>query len=472
MPGGFIMSASWEPGLGDHLRTIWRYKWFLLGGAVVIAEITFVLLSMVDPRYEADSSLRLTIRSEAGLSLDEDRAEYASRIYAELGESPRLLRSAVDNSGLSLTEQQAAELVVVEWARPPGFIDLTASGPTPEAAVALADGMATALVAAVEEDVEAVTGDDGNSVGPAPGVGVLLSAEVVEAASTPTTPAAPSPLRDAVAVFIISLVLLAEASALWRPARGLLPLTRTAERVTDLVGVPCLTLTGEPEDRTRLALFAARYLGDKPSALVVHCKGEPLPAASVRLAEAVAAGGRRALVIDGEGSEPNLHRRLGLPQGPGLAEVYAGEERLAEAVFVSPTRANLSLLTAGGRDGSRSPLPGDRLLDRLGTAGDYEFIIVNLGAESMPDGIAGALAEMRESTILVLDPEKTKRRDLNDVFHGFGGHDDVIAILLLTKAAASAETKRLAARWWNREGVEDKEGPPMATPLRRLRVNE
>lgn len=468
------MSTSWEPGLGDHLRTIWRYKWFLLGGAVVIAEITFVLLSMVDPRYEADSSLRLTIRSEVGLSLDEDRAEYASRIYAELGESPRLLRSAIDNSGLDLTEQEAAGLVAVDWARPPGFIDLTASGPSPEAAVALADGMAMALVAAVEEDVEAVTDDAaGASVGPAAGgVGVLLSAEVVEAASAPTTPAAPSPLRDAVAAFIISLVLLAEASALWRPARGLLPLTRTAERVTDLVGVPCLTLTGEPEDRTRLALFAARYLSNKPSALVVHCKGEPLPAASVRLAEAVAAGGRRALVIDGEGSEPNLHRRLGLPQGPGLAEVYAGEERLAEAVFVSPSRANLSLLTAGGRDGSRSPLPGDRLLDRLGTAGDYEFIIVNLGAESMPDGIAGALAEMRQSTILVLDPEKTKRRELSDVVHGFGGHDDVIAILLLTKAAASAETKRLAARWWNREGADEKKGGSMATPLRHLRVNE
>ncbi len=434
----------------------------------MVAEITFVLLSLVDARYEADASLRLTVQTDAGLSLDEDQAEYASRIYSELAESPRLLDAAVDNSGLDISVEEADTLLVVEWARPPGFIDLSASGPTPEAAVALADGMAEALVAAVGEDAEAVTGGGPSAGGP---VGVLLSAEVVEAATLPESPAAPSPLRDAVAAFVISLVLFAEASALWRPARGLLPLTRTAERVTDLVGVPCLTLTGEPEDRTRLALFAARHLSTKPAALMVHCKGEPLPAASVRLAEAMASRGRRSLVIDGEGPEPNLHRRLGLPQGPGLAEVVSGQQRLADAVFVSPTKANMSLLTAGGRDGTRVPLAGDRALDRL-AADDYEFIIVNMGATAMSDGVAGAVAELRQSTILVVDPEKTKRRELNDLFHGFGGHDDVIAILLLTNAAAAAETKRLAARWWNRDRADDQDPPMAINPVSRLRANE
>ncbi|MGI9597859.1 MAG: hypothetical protein ACR2QK_16970, partial [Acidimicrobiales bacterium] len=183
-------------------------------------------------------------------------------------------------------------------------------------------------------------------------------------------------------------------------------------------------------------------------------------------------GGRRSLVIDGEGPEPNLHRRLGLPQGPGLAEVFSGEQPLAEAVFVSPARSNMSLLTAGGRDGTRSPLDGDRALDRLGASGDYEFIIVNLGATAMSDGVAGAVAELRQSTILVIDPERTKRRELSDLVHGFGGHDDVIAILLLTNAAAAAETKRLAARWWNRNRSNNSQSSYATSDVRQLRAKK
>ncbi|MGI9595870.1 MAG: hypothetical protein ACR2QK_06905, partial [Acidimicrobiales bacterium] len=169
-----MSSTTWEPGLGDHLRTIWRYKWFLIGAAVVIAEVTFVLLSMTDARYEAESSLRLTLRSESGISLDEEEAEYASRVYSELAESPRLLAAAIENSDLTLTNSEAAELLEVNWAQPPGFIDVTASGPSGEDAAALADGMAEALVTAVGEDVEAISGpaagtDGGAAAGDADG---------------------------------------------------------------------------------------------------------------------------------------------------------------------------------------------------------------------------------------------------------------------------------------------------------------
>ncbi len=65
----------------------------------------------------------------------------------------------------------------------------------------------------------------------------------------------------------------------------------------------------------------------------------------------------------------------------------------------------------------------------------------------MPDGLASAVAELRGSTILVIDPERTKRTELSEFVHGFGGQDDVVAVLLLTEAAATAETGRLAARW-------------------------
>ncbi|MGH1490164.1 MAG: hypothetical protein ACRBK7_12350 [Acidimicrobiales bacterium] len=452
------MKATWEPGIGDHLRTMWHYKWFLIGGAAVIAEIVFLLLyTLPTPRFDAEASLRLTLRSDEGLVLDEDRVDYASQIYAELSESPRILSAAVENSGVALTTAAAASSFDVDWAQPPGFIDIIASADNAADAVALADGMAEALIAAIAADIDPATGpssggganpDSSTSTNSADFSGSILSAEVVEPAIEPSSPASPRPLRDAFAAFIVSLVVLAEASALWRPARGLLPLSRTAERVSDLVGVPTMTLTGEPEDRTRLALFASRHLATKSAVLMVNCGEESLPAAPVRLAEAVTAGGRRALVVDGEGPKPNMHRRLGLPQSPGLAEVVDGGHALSDAVFESLAKSDVALLTSGGSDGSRQPLAAENALAQLGSG--YEFIIVTVSSTGLLDGVAGAVAEQRESTVLVLDPARMKRRKLSELVHGFGGHEDVIAIFLISKSAAAEETKRLAARWWKR----------------------
>lgn len=442
------MSVTWEPGLGDHLRNIWRYKWFILGGAIVVAEVVFVLLSAVTPRYEAEASIRLTIRSDGALLLDEDQVEYASRVYAELAESQRITDAAVEAADVSIGSAEAASSFDVDWARPPGFVDVTASATTAEGAVKLADGMAEALIQAIDADTERVIGQ-ATAAGDNATPRSTLTAELVEPASEPGSPAAPRPLRDAIAAFVVSLVVLAELAALWRPARGLLPLSRTAERVTELVGIPALTLTGDPEDRTRLALFAARHLTTKPAVLMVHCDGESLPAAPVRLAEAVTAGGRRSLVVDGEGPEPNMHRRLGLPQGPGLAEVVTGQHDLPDTVFESQAKSKVSLLTAGGKDGAKTEIAANDPLERLGAG--YDFVIINVGSAALLDGVAAAVAEQRRSTILVIDPEKAKRRKLSEVVHGFGGHEDVIAILLLTRSAAAAETTRLAARWWSRK---------------------
>ncbi len=463
------MSATWEPGLGDHLRNIWRYKWFILGGAVVIAEVVFVLLSTITPRYEAEASIRLTIRSDAGLLLEEDQVEYASRVYAELAESQRVVEAAVEAAGVDLEPKEAASSFDVDWARPPGFVDVSASAITAEDAVKLADGMAEALIEAIDADTERVTGQAATAIDGATGRSTL-AAELVEPAIEPDSPAAPRPLRDAIAVFVISLVVLAEIAALWRPARGLLPLSRTAERVTELVGIPALTLTGDPEDRTRLALFAARHLTGRPAVLMVHCDGESLPAAPVRLAEAVTAGGRRSLVVDGEGPEPNMHRRLGLPQGPGLAEVVNGQEALPETVFESQAKSNVSLLTAGGKDGAKAEVTATNPLERLGAG--YDFVIINVGSTALLDGVAAAVAEQRKSTILVLDPEKAKRRKLSEVVHGFGGHEDVIAILLLTRSAAAAETTRLAARWWSRKPANGNNPKSETSALKPLRARQ
>ncbi len=437
------MNGSWEPGLGDHLRTIWRRKWFILAGAAAVAEVVFLLLSFtVEPRYESEASLRMTVESDGALLLDDDRVEYATRVYAELAESRSVLSDAVERSGLELDPDQAGTAIDVEWARPPGFIDITASAASPGDAAALADGMATALTATIAADSERLGGDIGDDGG-----GTVLAAELVEPAVVASSPTSPRPIRDALAAFVIALVVLAEIAALWRPIRGLLPMSRTAELVTELVGVPSLTLSGDPEDRTRLGSFAARHLASAPAIVAVHCSSDARPAAPVRLGEALTAIGRRTLVADADRRDPSLHWWLSLPRRPGLEDIARGEVAVTDAVFQSEARAEVSLLTAGG-DGGQATEPDDDLLEQLSE--DHDCLLVYVGADAALEGIASTVAGLRNSTVLVIDPERMTRRRLAELVHGYGGHEDVIAILLMTKAAAAAETKRLSAKSWTR----------------------
>lgn len=468
-----MSGGSWEPGLGDHLRTIWRRKWLILAGAAAVAEVVFLLLSFtVEPRYESEASLRLTIETDGDLVLDGDRVEYATRIYAELAESPAILADAIGRSGIDIGPTAAADAIDAEWARPPGFIDITAAAGSPEDAAALADGMAAALMAAIDVDSGRLGGGadraDGLTADPADdgsgNDGTVLTTQLVEPATTATSPSSPRPLRDAVAAFVIALVVLAEIAALWRPIRGLLPMSRTAELVTELVGVPSLTLTGDPEDRTRLGSFAARHLASTPAITLVQCSSDARPAAPVRLGEALTAAGRRTLVVDADRRDPSLHWWLSLPRQPGLADIATGEVTVPEAVFESEARAEVALLTAGG-DGRRvdgTDEAGDDLLDQL--TANHDCVVVYVGADAALEGVAATVAGLRNSTVLVIDPERMTRRRLAELVHGYGGHEDVIAILLMTRAAAAAETKRLSVKSWTR--TDGRRIDPITSPRR------
>ncbi|MEM9566065.1 MAG: hypothetical protein AAGA93_25825 [Actinomycetota bacterium] len=455
--GRSAMTSTWEPGLGDHLRSIWRRKWLVLGGAVFVAEaVFFVLTYAVTPRYEAEASLRLMIEADGGLVLDENRVEYASRVYAELAETPSTIGDAADRSGLDIDPDAAASAIDVQWARPPGFIDVTASADDAEEAALLADAMAASIAATIAADTERLDASDS---------GTVLVAEIVEPAIAPSSAAWPRPIRESIVAFLITLVVLAEVVALWRPLRGLLPLSRTAELVTDLLGVPCITLTGDPEDRTRLGSFAARHLATAPAIAVVQTGRDTRPAVPLRLGEALTASGRPTLVVDGDPLDPSMHWWLGLPRRPGLQEVMAEDRSLADAVYRPVGRAEVSLLTAGGEGddpATRERETDGPILDRLP---GYACVVVSVGSDSPIDDVAASLIELRRSTVLVVDPERTTRRRLAELVHGYGGQEDVIAIILMANRAAVAETKRLAARSWEREGWS---GDGAATRPRRL----
>ena len=89
-------------------------------------------------------------------------------------------------------------------------------------------------------------------------------------------------------------------------------------------------------------------------------------------------GEHRILVVDADFRRTSLARMLGVPEGPGLAEVLRGEVRLSEALQSTPL-PNLRLLPAGKtRGNSYGELLGGptltALLGELRASYDYTFV--------------------------------------------------------------------------------------------------
>lgn len=145
---------------------------------------------------------------------------------------------------------------------------------------------------------------------------------------------------------------------------------------------------------------------------LVVASGQPGSGATsvvANLAQACAAMEQRVLIVDGNFRRPAMHRVFELPDGPGLADVLAGEVPLAEARRATED-PNLDILTAGSRQ--------LRVFERLGTeamaallteAGEeYDLVLIDV-APCVVAGDAMALANRADASMLVVRALGEKR---------------------------------------------------------------
>lgn len=442
---------TWEPEIGEHLTSIWWSRWIILIGALLVGLAVLGWRLNVPDRYESTSRVRLIVLAGDDSSLDEDRLNLASRIYAELGDSQPIRELAVAESGTTLDIDDDSWDIEVERTSPPGFLDVTATAPSPTEATRLADGMASALAQTVSEDRLGASD---------PLNGLTVVPDVFERADTPSGPSAPRPYREAALAALASAIVLAELAVALRALSGRLPLTRPAERVQEMFGIATIELTGGPEDRTKLALLANRRLGPQPMAVVAQCGGWPNPAMALRLAEAIAGDDRRALVVDGDIVTPTFDSQLGVARTPGLTEVLRGDCGLGEAVQELDRAGRMSVLSVGDGSFRLTTTELNRFLASA-RAPRYDAIVVSLTSAAMPDRVAAGLGlGLDRSVLLVIDPTRTTRRQLRELVHAFGGHDEVDGLLLATHETATAEIRRLARR---RTQQEPDPGPNLDT---------
>lgn len=230
---------------------------------------------------------------------------------------------------------------------------------------------------------------------------ITRPAQIAQAASTPTSPDSPRPVRNTVLGLLLGLAIgllgafmrdsldrRFKSSSEIKEELGLPILAHVPE---DLMGRSVGAQNGRPAltdaDLEVFRILRANIdfldVDHRPKTMVVTSalpeEGKSTVAAALALAHARA--GRRTLLIEGDLRRPTLAKRLGLELGPGLSDVLLGTVSLRDACQrVSVGSSAPTEPSVNGEGGSRGPTPAPDVAEVDDAA--LEFFCLTAGAPS------------------------------------------------------------------------------------------
>jgi capsular exopolysaccharide synthesis family protein len=154
--------------------------------------------------------------------------------------------------------------------------------------------------------------------------------------------------------------------------------------------------------------------GHKSLLVLSGMPGSGATSVVTNVALACAGADERVLVIDANLRRPGVHKVFGLPDGPGLGDVLAGQSTLDAAARATTTR-NVTVLTAGtpANRGLPERLSGETMARLLKEAADkYDRVIVD-SSPAIVSGDGFALANRVDCVALVVRALQEKRGLVN-----------------------------------------------------------
>lgn len=310
--------------LRGQLASVWLRRWPIVAATVCVALVVLVLRMLTPPVYGTDTTLRVNVPGESGGERAET-VEFYTQTLVGLAGTQSVLDDAVSRSGLPITRQDVRERITVIETETPGFLTLTALGPTPRESAALAGAASAALAARLAADEVAATENataalreqiaalEPELVTLAPLTPARAAAErryselvgavaAVSARPAPSVllgpppvassnPISPTPLRDALLALVIGLIVIAEGVVVTRALRGRLSEGDPAAEIEAATGIPAVQLDRSDDTVATLVATYRNLLGSEPAVTVVQLGRRRAGDVALLLADGAAAAG-------------------------------------------------------------------------------------------------------------------------------------------------------------------------------------
>jgi receptor protein-tyrosine kinase len=284
--------------------------------------------------------------------------------YADLVTGGEISRRVVQNLKLDATPQSLSKQITASTTLDTVILSITATDPSPKRAKVLADAVSAEFVAYVAE-LETPPGRDEATV----------KATIVDQGSVPTAPISPSPKRNLALGLILGLIVGAAVAVL----RETLDTTvKSARQLEPLVPAPVIgTISFDPEATAAPLISSLDTYAPRAEAFRVlrtnlqfidpdadrrvfvmtsSLPGEGKTTTVVNLALALAEGGERVILVEGDLRRPKVAEYLRLESSVGLTTVLIGKLSLTDAIQTT-ANVNLDVLTSG----STPPNPAELL---------------------------------------------------------------------------------------------------------------
>ena len=132
--------------LAAHFRIILRAWKKILIVAILVAVLVFLYTNRSARVYRSTALLAVTPSDTGAGQSNAQQANYLAQSYALLVDTPRVAAAAAKSSGLDLTVDEVENRTSAAAVGSLGYLEVYATGPSPESARTLANASSEALI--------------------------------------------------------------------------------------------------------------------------------------------------------------------------------------------------------------------------------------------------------------------------------------------------------------------------------------
>lgn len=410
--------------LRDYLRILHR-NWILIASVTLAGLLCGGALSILTkPTYVSKTQLFVSIQNSGSaqeLQQGNNFSQARVQSYVEIVDSPAVLQPAIDALGLDLSSDALAAKVTASTELNTVLIGISVADQSPVQAAAIAQAVATSLIATVDSLEKPKIGGAMSPVG--------LS--VIKPAAAPSAPSAPNTELNILLGFLgglaVGLGIAFLKSLLDNRIRGEAdlravtgaPLLGGISFDQDAARKPLLTQTGPQSPRAesfrtlRTNLHFANVSGQAKSVLLTSSlPGEGKSTTAANLAIALAQAGQSVCLVDADLRRPMVHEYLGLEKNAGLTTALVGAADVNE--LLQPWgEDDLFVLTSGMIPPNPSELLGSSEMRNLirGLEEAFDSVIID-APPLLPVTDAAVLSQHVGGVVIVVGSHKLKQQDL------------------------------------------------------------